>query len=424
MTRTNKKIALIGLISILVTSSFLTFYLGRLSTNYCKSFKPGFSRTGENSILDQTKVSPGYTLFTTFGIAKKTTKEEQRVYLIDMNGKLVHSWQTSYPPFYAKMKKNGNLIVSQMSPESKKFKWITSPLIQELNWEGQVVWEYQNNLQHHDFDMLPNSNLAMLIYQKVPSEIAALVKGGIIKSNDNEDVYSDSIIEVNNKGEIVWQWDMYKHLNPQTDILGDSDLHSDWTHSNSIQYLEKDPIKEEEAYLISVRNLSFIAIISKKDGEIIWRSKAGSFDHQHDATYLENGNILVFDNGFDIHSKTEALLGSRVSEINPKTDEIVWQFKGDNPLTQSHFFNSVLGGAQKLKNGNILITLGTNGELLEVTPDKKIVWDYINPYVLDSDPGEFAINYIFKARRIYEDDIDWPAKLDQPIDEIPFFCKI
>ena len=34
---------------------------------------------------------------------------------------------------------------------------------------------------------------------------------------------------------------------------------------------------------------------------------------------------------------------------------------------------------QKLPNGNVLITESSGGRLFEVTPDKRIVWEYINP---------------------------------------------
>ena len=44
------------------------------------------------------------------------------------------------------------------------------------------------------------------------------------------------------------------------------------------------------------------------------------------------------------------------------------------------FYSPFVSGAQRLKNGNTLITEGVRGRLFEVTPEKKIVWEYWNPY--------------------------------------------
>lgn len=44
------------------------------------------------------------------------------------------------------------------------------------------------------------------------------------------------------------------------------------------------------------------------------------------------------------------------------------------------FFTNVLGRNQRLPNGNILITESQQGHILEVTPDKDIVWEYFSPF--------------------------------------------
>src|SRR4030043_144112 len=51
--------------------------------------------------------------------------------------------------------------------------------------------------------------------------------------------------------------------------------------------------------------------------------------HQHDATLLDNGNILIFDNG--LHRKRMPQHYSRIVEVNPKTEKIEWEYKADPP---------------------------------------------------------------------------------------------
>jgi hypothetical protein len=66
-------------------------------------------------------------------------------------------------------------------------------------------------------------------------------------------------------------------------------------------------------------------------------------------------------------------------EFNPTTYQIVWEY---SPANGDYLPNSLqgLGGAQRLPNGNTLITSGWPGFVLEVTPDKQLVWEYYNAY--------------------------------------------
>lgn len=60
--------------------------------------------------------------------------------------------------------------------------------------------------------------------------------------------------------------------------------------------------------------------------------------------------------------------------------EMTWEYISPDKYT---FYSPIMSCAQRLKNGNTLITQGINGRIFEVTPDKKIVWEYWNPYKYD-----------------------------------------
>jgi hypothetical protein len=45
------------------------------------------------------------------------------------------------------------------------------------------------------------------------------------------------------------------------------------------------------------------------------------------------------------------------------------------------FYSAFISGAQRLANGNTLITQGMSGRFFEVTPQKEIVWEYWQPFV-------------------------------------------
>jgi hypothetical protein len=89
------------------------------------------------------------------------------------------------------------------------------------------------------------------------------------------------------------------------------------------------------------------------------------------------GNILVLDNGgFAGYGDSKIRAYSRVLEFNPVTMEIVWEYSDrtglDIPLygENQRFFTPFIGSAQRLPNGNTLITDGVTGAIIEVTKDK------------------------------------------------------
>lgn len=76
----------------------------------------------------------------------------------------------------------------------------------------------------------------------------------------------------------------------------------------------------------------------------------------------------------------------------------------------SKFYSSYISSAQRLPNGNTLITEGSDGRLIEVTPEHEIVWEFVNPYT-DHIFGKFSQNMIYRAYRVpYE----WVPQLQKP----------
>src|SRR4029078_12422252 len=112
---------------------------------------------------------------------------------------------------------------------------------------------------------------------------------------------------------------------------------------------------------------------------------------------------MVFDNGgasgYGRPSAT-ALKGqdiyarptSRVLEIDPVTLKLVWSY------TAAAFFATNISGAQRLANGNTLITEGPDGRLFEVDKEGSIVWEYVNP-VFSSRKGRPAKS-VYRAYRV------------------------
>jgi hypothetical protein len=161
--------------------------------------------------------------------------------------------------------------------------------------------------------------------------------------------------------------------------------HGDILHTNTIELVETIPSDslhplKKGSLLISIRELSLVCAVDLEEKTVYW-GESDLWYRQHQPALLENGNILVFDN--------EGLKGkSSIIEYNPVTGNIVWVYRGNEDRP---FFSSVIGSSQRLPNRNTLITESKTGRAFEVTPEKKIVWEYVNPHRAGRDPKLIAL---------------------------------
>jgi hypothetical protein len=151
-----------------------------------------------------------------------------------------------------------------------------------------------------------------------------------------------------------------------------ADTPLDVYHTNYVHVADRDVpgVCRRGDLLISIRNLDIIAFVRPEEKRIVWLWGPGELEGQHNPVLLPDGNVLVFDNG-------RRRRWSRVVELDPRTNEIVWEYRGD---PKESFFSGCCGAVQKLPNGNVVITDAGAGRVFEVTPDKEIVWDYWNAY--------------------------------------------
>ena len=333
--------------------------------------------------LDEDRACPGYVLFTpNFGSGEPR--------LIDLRGNTVHRWQMPYPPgFWGYLLPNGNLFyggkVTDDGPLPFPF-WaiLKGGAMLEADWQGNVLWEHKDPMHHHDARRTESGGAIYLGLYRVPTEFAAQVKGGIPVDGD-EEMWADEIVEVDAAGNRVWSWRAHEHLDVETEILTFNDPRENWTHGNTIVPLPGDRV------MVSFRSISTVGIIDKATGDFEWKLGGDVLAQQHDPSMLDNGNVLIFDNG--THRRDNAFTYSRVIEVDPSTNEIVWEYQ-DRPSLNFH--SNIISGARRLPNGNTIITEGFFGRMFQVTPEGKVVWEYINPEFA-VDPGFGEVNAVFRA---------------------------
>jgi outer membrane protein assembly factor BamB len=366
--------------------------------------------TGPTGVLkyDKGKAFEGYTLFSPTVNCKTT-------YLIDLEGNVVHKWESEYNPgLHSVLLPNGNLLRAGALPQTNEPGYIglggVGGLIEEFDWNGKKVWEYKlftpgKEFQHHTFDRMPNGNTMILAWE-YKSRAEGIAKGRDPKTLPEKPVmqagkphdgfWVDFVREVDKDGKTVWEWHAWDHIGQgakKLDInyklpepVGLTYPNYDWSHFNVVWYLPKT-----DQVLLNSRNFAEFYLVNHKTGEIEYRwgnpSAYGAgkgpswYDNgdqkvfgTHSPILLENGNILLFDNG------SERPEGNRSAavEVNPKTGQIVWEYESNHSVS---FYSYRQGAVQRLPNGNTLITSTHGGHLFEVTPDKKIVWEFVNPII-------------------------------------------
>jgi hypothetical protein len=349
------------------------------------------SRTGLIA-HDPSLAQPGYTLFAPmYG--------DGRVYLIGMDGAVEHEWGMPYRPgLYGYLLDNGHLFYSgKVMTDLERFEaWrrFKAGAALEVDWQGRVVWELRHPDHHHDARKLRNGNVLLLCLRPLALELAARVQGGLPDTEAGGVIYADYLLEMTIAGETVWEWRSWEHMAPEDFPITPQDHRAEWTHGNTVAETADGNI------LVSFRNISTVILIERATGNILWKLGPPPLAQQHDPRPLPNGNVLIFDNG--THRRDHPAIFSRVIEVDPRTSEIVWQYR-DQSLFE--FFSPYISGAQRLPNGNTLICEGCHGRIFEVTADGEVVWEYVNPHFFE-EPGPVGLNnWVFRSFRYTEAEI-------------------
>ncbi len=375
----------------------------------------------------------GYTLFSIMD-ANNDYNQSQ---LIDMKGNVVKIWNVGGIP--SKMLPGGDLIgATGVFPGS-----YDSVNFLQMGWDGTVRWNFDSwaragdgtigAREHHDFQREGNP-----VGYYAPGQ--DFVDGGItivlahqlrVLPEIRDDALDDDVIyELDGAGVMkATLWQAADHIAEfGFDDAALADIRTrgaggtlEWLHGNSISWVgpnhwfDEGHTEFDPANIIySSRNANFVVIIDHVTGNVVWRigpdfagrpeEKLGQFAGQHNPHIIPlglpgAGNMLVFDDGgssgyggaedSDRYSRS----WSRVLEFNPITMDIVWQY--GSASGPDNMFSNILSNAQRLPNGNTVITIGVPGKVIEVTPDKQIAWQY--EYVPAAGNG---LNWLYRTYRI------------------------
>lgn len=365
------------------------------------------------TINDSELAYKGYTLYTSAG--------DPSAKLINMAGNVVHEWRQPFSAIWdksaavknpqpdelvymdkARLLPNGDLLAVYIAGGDTPWGYG----LVKLDSDSNVVWRYLSHA-HHDFDIAPNGTIYVLTNDFTSEELKGL--------EDLEQPRLDDFVAV-----LTPDGRETKKIS-LTQALAQSRFRSvfmtvpkyalsDPLHTNSVQYVTADLAKNisfarEGDLLLSFRNVSTIAVLDVESGKITWAARGGWL-WQHDASLQSDGRITMFDNLGGFREANAA----RVVELDPETMALTPIYEGDE---EQPMHSPLRSSAERLPNGNMLVTESDGGRLLEVSKEGQIVWSYINP-VRDTEDERF-IPVLSWGQRIDPKGLDpeFVAKIEQ-----------
>lgn len=211
-------------------------------------------RADRGLVKNTAAACPGYTLFAPL--------QSGKTYLIDLEGKVVHTWTSEYGPGNAAyLRDNGNLVRCAREPDNPVFQGGgQGGRIQELTWEGELIWDFKysdgRQMQHHDIDILPNGNILLIAWER-KSAAEAMAAGRDPETLTARELWPDKIVEIRPQppsgAEVVWEWHAWDHLiqdhDPERENYGDPAEHPELIDLNCAagSVAPRQPNRDEEA---------------------------------------------------------------------------------------------------------------------------------------------------------------------------------
>ncbi|PSP53220.1 hypothetical protein BRC74_04865 [Halobacteriales archaeon QH_7_68_42] len=191
-----------------------------------------------------------------------------------------------------------------------------------------------------------------------------LINGDELLMNDMGDEHNRVVVYNLTREEIVWEYRFDEH-NDEFPRSGGGEYGTDWTHNNDVERVEPG------VFMVSVRNFDQVVAINRSTKEIEWELGAddqhGILDEQHNPDYIETedgrATVVVADSRND-----RVVEYTREGEAWNRT----WVLRGGN-LNEPR-------DADRLPNGNTLVSDRRGHRLLEVTPDGEVVWEVYGPW--------------------------------------------
>ncbi len=344
----------------------------RLQTLPYAKWTPGEAKDTPSGVVlhDRSRACPGLNLY--------SSQVTSRAFLMDNDGEVLHTWAADLggPGWHH----------VEPGPGGDLFVVVENRALARLDWGSDVRWRLPIRA-HHDVALSPDGKIYVLTRKdtklrdragELPitvDEITVVsLDGRVLEHIPLTGLFPPELTE--QRRERIRDFSRRKAADPS---LKADLLLFDAYHTNTVEYVDRDlSVGIRRGHLLlSMLLKDMIFVIDPEGPNLVWAWGPGALDWQHQPSILPDGNVMVFDNGAHRQS-------SRILEVVPSTGRVVWQYPGAG---QPMFFTKFRGGAQRLPNGDTLITVSDRGRAFEITPEGRKVWEFYTTELQERDGG-------------------------------------
>ncbi len=248
-----------------------------------------------------------------------------------------------------------------------------SPMVR-IDACGRIEWTI-DGIFHHAIE--PGSDGNLWVSSTMPRSNLANVSA-VFQEN--------AITEVTPAGKIVrrdWLPDVFERSG-LTGLWRGRPYYDDPFHLNDIQPVrEAGPHWQRGDLLLSLRNLSMIALYRPSAGRILWYRQV-PWTFQHDVNVLDGHRISVFDNNAQSGASAAYGVVASVDHIDTNNRLMIYDFDTDRvtaPFDAAfamHKLKTVTQGRSLiLPNGDVFVEETENGRVMRMTPSGALRWRYV-----------------------------------------------
>ena len=292
--------------------------------------------------------------------------------LMDMEGKELHRWRKTFEEVWPDAKKDRRRLGAKwwrrvyLYPNGDLLAIFGGLGLIKVDKSSRLIWARKNHA-HHDLEVMANGDIVVLTREPKVVEWVHAVKPTLedflsVLDADGVAKRRVSILEAFRRS--PYKDYVFQGVTRTGDVM----------HTNSVHVLDGSlagqiPAFREGNVLTSMNALGVLAVLDPEREEIVWALKSPPHG-QHDPQILGNGNLLVFDNHRD--TRRSIVVELSMDDLTP-----VWEYQGSPEVP---FYSRTCGAAQRLPNGNTLITESDGGRAFEITGGGEIVWEFYTPH--------------------------------------------
>ena len=350
---------------------------------------------------------------------------ENQIRLIERDGSVVRKWPLDYFAHFPDTETRPCVLQSElytdthgalMTPQGEiVFNYDYCGTV-KLDQCGAVAWTIEEPTHHSVIAAEAGGYWVLGRYLWAAAESPERFTPFTLPAGERE-MQDDTLMRVSETGEILDEFSIPQMMVDNglealltatgENFLWDVEPRVELIHSNKAAELTSDiagafPLFAAGDIALSMRELNLVMVIDPVTRRVKWH-QTGPWLRQHDPEFRPDGLISIFNNNVYRtayvagQTNLDAAFDTNIMTVDPvsgATQVVFGQQPGEEMLSV------IRGQHELLPDGGMLITEFDAGRVLQVSPDRQIVWEYVNHYSAEK-VGEITNAALYPADYVH-----------------------